>query len=545
MYSLYRLSLVVVFAFCVFSTLSLVSGCKIKNEYTDDVRCAMLDSIEAQMFQHTEDLDKLIARVDTTNISEFEQARLNTIKALLHFTNEEYGLSIKALENAESYYVKHGDDFHNNINQLIKAFNFEYLNLKDVAARLYIECEDYFAINHHEKYKFYASMGVLMMSKQLNLDKKILFERLKKEVAQLNNPVYHGLLYATMGVLEKNDSIKNLYYQQALSDNKKIKRWSRVYAIELNDLFWQIRQNKIANIQTYYDNFNNRSYSYTPSNRERLRYQYAQAYLYSVQDKNKQAINTAACLLDQAIAVNISKVESDCLQLLAYLYEKTGDFKNAHEMLVRYHQLKEKTAGILQQNRLTALGAHYHYTELEKDKLNLKIKHQRTLLISGVALFILFVILSLLWHKKEILKRKYVEVGKQIDNLISTLEQEKEKNTGLITQLENLKVQYHTQELSEFIQLVQQKQITKWVDFETHFLRLKQNWVENIKQKVPELTSVDIRYCMCLYFDMTNQEIADYLHLSNDAIKSAKKRLRDKFSLEEASEISIFLKKID
>jgi DNA-binding CsgD family transcriptional regulator len=497
------------------------------------------------MFQYPENLESQIGKVDTTNISDFEQARLNTIKALLHFNNEEYGLSIKALEKAESYYLKHGDDFHNHINQLIKAFDFEYLDLKDIAANLYIECEDYFAKTDNPKYKFYASIGVLRMSKQLNLDKLILFDRLKTEVAQLKDPVYNALLYATMGVLEKNDSIKSLYYQQAKSDNYKIKRWSRVYAIELNELFWEIWHNKIDDIQTYYDNFNNKSYSYTPSNRERLRYQYAQAYLFSIQGKNTQAIIATTRLLDQAVVLKISKVESDCLQLLAYLYEKTGNFKDAHEMLVRYHQLKEKTAGILQQNRFTALGAHYHYTELEKDKLNLKIKHQRTVLISGSALFILFVILSLLWHKKEILKRKYVEVGKQIDNLIYTLDREKNKNAGLITQLENLKVQHHTQELAEFIQLVEQKQITKWVDFESNFLRLKRSWVENIKQQVPELTPSDLRYCMCLYFNMNNQEIADYLYLGNDAIKTAKRRLRDKFSLEEASEISIYLKKFD
>lgn len=545
MYSLYRSSLLVFFAFGVLGTLLLFSGCKTKNECTNDARCALLDSIEAQMFQYSENLDSQIGKVDTTNISDFERARLNTIRALIYFYNEEYGVSIKALEKAESYYLSHRDDFHNHTNQLIKAFDFEYLDLKDIAASLYIECEEYFAKTDNQKYKFYASIGVLRMSKQLNLDKLILFDRLKTEVAQLKDPVYNALLYATMGVLEKNDSIKNLYYQQAKSDNYKIKRWSRVYAIELNDLFWQIRQNKMPNIQSYYDSFNNKSYSYSPSNREKLRYQYAQAYLFSIQEKNTQAIVAATTLLDQAVALKISKVELDCLQLLAYSYEKTGDFKNAHKMLVCYHQLKEKTAGIIQQNRFTALGAHYHYTELEKDKLNLKIKNQRTLIMSGVAFFILFVILSWLWHKREILKRKYVEIEKQIDNLIASLDLEKDKNTGLIVQLENLKVQYHTQELSEFIKLVEQKQINKWIDFETHFLKLKRNWVENIKQQVPELTAVDIKYCMCLYFNMNNQAIADYLNLSNDAVKSAKKRIRDKFSLEEASEINIFLKKFD
>jgi len=267
MYSIYRQYHLIVFVAVIICIILIFSGCITKNECSNNARFTMLDSIEAQMFQYPENLDSLIEKVDTTNISEFEKARLNTIKALIHFTNEEYGLSIKALENAESYYLSHGDEFHNHVNQLVKAFNFEYLDLKDIAANLYIECEEYFSKTDNQKYKFYAAVGVLMMSKQLNLDKNILFERLETEATQLNDPIYHGLLYATMGVLEKDDSLKNLYYQHALSDNKKIKRWSRMYAIELNNLFRLIRQNNIDSIQTYYDNFNNKSYSYTCSNR--------------------------------------------------------------------------------------------------------------------------------------------------------------------------------------------------------------------------------------------------------------------------------------
>ena len=164
----------------------------------------MLDSIEAQMFQQPENLDSLIEKVDTMRITDLEQARINTIKALLFYTNEEYGKSIKALEEAESYYLNHGDDFHNNVNQLVKAFNFEYLDLDDIAAKLYIECEDYFNKTSNQKYKFYASLGVLRMSKQLNLDQKLLFKRMQIEFSQLNDLNYNGLLFATMGVLEKD-----------------------------------------------------------------------------------------------------------------------------------------------------------------------------------------------------------------------------------------------------------------------------------------------------------------------------------------------------
>jgi hypothetical protein len=98
MHTIDRKNLFVIFVLGVIGTILLFSACNNKNECTDKVRCARLDSIEAHMFQYPENLESQIGKVDTTNISDFEQARLNTIKALLHFNNEEYGLSIKALK---------------------------------------------------------------------------------------------------------------------------------------------------------------------------------------------------------------------------------------------------------------------------------------------------------------------------------------------------------------------------------------------------------------------------------------------------------------
>jgi len=472
-------------------------GCKQKDNRNNKARYEMLDGIESQMFQQPESLDSLLAAVDTTNTTSYEQARIRTIQGLIDFNNEEYGKSIKELEQSETFFLSLGDHYHNHINKLIKAFTFEYLNLDNHAASLYIECEDYFNKNHQDKFKFYASLGLFRMAKQLKLDEKAIIDRLKKAAVQFNNPNYNGLLYATMGVFETNDSLKSIYYEKAKSELICVHRWSRVYAIELNLLFLKIRQEHSENTQKYYDNFSNIAYGYTPTIHEQMRYKYGQAYLYSKQGKNTQSIEVANHVLNEAVALNVAKVESDCVLLLANLYKRVSDFKNAHTMLERYHSLQKKNLDVLQRNQMIALGAHYRYSELEKEKLELKIQVQQSFLIICAISLILIVMFSIGWfsvknskYKQEILKLKNLEIEDQISNLLVSLKNKENRNENLIIQVEEMKVQHNDSlRISEFLQAIDQNRITTWMEYEACFQTLRPGWIEKLKQAVPELTA--------------------------------------------------------
>lgn len=543
----------IVFAFFVVATSISLSGCKQKDNCFNIKRCEMLDAIEAQMFQQPESLDKLLVKLDTTNITPYEQARIGTIRGLFKFENGEYDQSIKELEKAETSFLNQQDYYHLNINKLIKAFTFEYLNLDQQAAELYVECDNYFNTNHQDKYKFFASLGLFRMSKQLKLDEKVLLDRLKKAALQFNDPNYNGLLYTTMGVFEKNDSLKSIYYGQAKSELINGHRWSRVYAIELNSLFVKIRQDPSDNTQIYYDNFPNKPYIYVPTVHQKMRYKFGQAYLFSKQGKNKQSIGAATQVLKQAVELNITKVESDCVELLAYLYKRAGDFKKAHLMLERYNGMNEKNLETLQQNRLLALGAHYRYSELEREKLELKVQAQRSYLILGAMSLVFIVAFSIGWFllkdskcKQEILKLKNMEIEDQFSILLGSLKNKENRNENLITQIEELKIQHNDSlQISKFLEDIDQKKITTWMQYEACFLGFRIGWIERLKVQVPELTATDLKYCMCIYFNLNNFTVAKLCDTGVDAVKSAKQRIRDKFSLEDAKEIYIFLKSVN
>lgn len=528
----------------------LFNGCK---QAINRSRVEMLDRIEALMFQQPENLDSLLDKIDTTGITPHEQARMNTIRGVIQYDRGEFDKCINYLERAETFYLSEEDHYHSSITKLIRAFVFEYLKLADNAAGLYIECEEYFAKHHQHKFKFYASLGLLRMSEQLALDRKTLFERLRQDTDQLKEPIYKGLLYTAIGGLEKNDSLKISYYEEAKADFIEAHRWSGVYTMELNILFAKIKQDPSETTQIYYDHFPVKEYLYTPTPQQHIRYLYGQAYLLAKQRKDKRAIEVTNQVLKEAVALNIPSAESDCIQLLSVLYKHIRDYRNAQQMLERYHAMKERDLAVMRRNQVLALGAHYRYSELEREKLDLKIQVQRSLLIMAVMGLVFVIVFLIIWislkeskYKQKILKLKNIEIGEQISNLLCSLKAQKEENTDLIRHVESFKVQYHdTQEISELLKAIDQKQIATWMEYEAHFQHLRPGWIEKLKQEVPKLTSTDLKYCMCLYFNLNNYAIANLLGVGDEAVKSAKKRIRDKFSLDEATEIYLYLKKND
>ena len=528
----------------------LYNGCK---QGTDRPNGKILDRIEARMFRQPESLDSLLGKIDTTDITPHEQARINTIRGLIQYDQGKFDKCISDLEKAETFFLNQEDHYHSTINKLIQAFVFEHLQLANNAAGLYVACEDYFASHHDDRFKFYASLGLLRMSEQLALDKKARIECLRQDVEQLTDPVCEGLLYAAMGALEENDSLKIDYYESAKADFIRVHHWSAVYLTELNILFAKIRQDPSEKMQTVYDHFPDKNYPYTPTPQQHVRYLYGQAYLFAKQGKDKKSIEVTNNVLKEAAALNLPSIESECTHLLSVLYKHIRDYKNAQQMLERYHAMKEKELAAMRRNQVLALGAHYRYSELEREKLDLKVEVQHTFWLTAAIVLISVIVVLVVWillkesrHKQKLLKLQNVEIGEQIGNLLNSLKSKQDQNTNLIRQVEDLKVQYHdVQTISEFLKAIDQNRIRTWVEYESHFRQLRPGWVEKLKQKVPGLTATDLKYCMCLYFNLNNYVIGKLCGVGSEAVKSAKKRIRNKFSLDEATEIYLFLKNFD
>jgi hypothetical protein len=352
------------------------SGCE-NSTSRDELSCsANFDQIETEMFQKPENLDSLISKIDTSNISLQERARIKTIRGLIELNNENFDKSIKHLEIAEIHFLEKDDQYHLHINKLVKAFVFEYLQLYSNAAKLYTECDHYFDDEGQNSYRFYSLLGLFRLSNQLGLDKNNLVNNIKSQIEILSDPTHSGVFNSALGAMEKNDLLKLLLYENAKNNFAEVNRWSRVYTIEINMLYAKIRLDTTNNIQKIYDTFPDKKYQYSPSAHQNLRYKYAQAYLYAKQGKYLIAIKETRSVLNQAVKEDNSLIKTDCIQLLNFMYRKTRDYEKSLKMLERYNRIKNIETNRNQKSRLLSLCAHYKFTELEKEKLNLKSRLQ-------------------------------------------------------------------------------------------------------------------------------------------------------------------------
>ena len=540
-------------SFITLAIIGLLVSCGLKDSQKDTSLSDRLTEIEERIFLDIENLDSLLIGIDTTNLSPIAAARINTIKGLAQYNKEEYRNCISSLEKAEFVFIDAQDEYHIHINRLIKAFAFELLQLEGIAIETYIECDTYFSTNGFTSLRFYSSLGLLRYSKLIGIDGEELKKRIQEDSEKLKDPIYDGLFYATLAFIEKDQTLQIDYTQRAIESFSKGDYWAKVYKWELNLLYKMMEKDHSEKMQKYYDQFPTKKYSHTPTLNERLRYKFAQAFLYIRQKKFDDAIKIAIEVLNEADKANDSRVKNECLQNLVFLYVKTGNYKKAFEMREKFLMLESKRVNELKRNQLFALGAHYKFSELEKDKSNLKLKVQRSILIIIVVSFLLLSLVILGWQllqrdkrTREKLQKEKMEIQGQIDNLLSSFRKSESDNKQLINQMEDVKSRYNKSiRISEFLSSVENREIKNWMEFEVHFSVLLPGWMESLKQKAPGLTPTDIRYCMCIYFNLSNYVISDLCNVSNDAIKSAKKRIRDKLLLADATEIYLFLKAIE
>lgn len=531
----------------------LFISCRQKDSYCNGNNNEKLQAIEEVMLEYPEQVDSQISKIDTIHLTRCDSAQYLLIKGFYHYWRGHYARSIHEISQSDTIFSDLGDDYHQNLNNLVKAFTFEYINLDNDAASLYLSCNDYFKKKGLEKLKIYSTLGLIRLSKVINLDKAALINEAQANITKLKSPIFDGLFYSTLGIIEKNDSLKINYYELAKKNFILAKSWHRTYTMEINQLFPKIRLDHSDQMEQYYWQLTDKYKFYTPIEFLKMRYRYAQGYLYSKQGKSKDAVLVFENILKEPDTKKMPEIELDCVKFLAVLHMRLGNYKEASDYQYRQTELEKENKEILQQNQILALSSHYRFTELEQEKVALKLKYKNTFfmlcIVSLVFTLILFITMLTLKQsrlKREILLLKNIEIEEQFGNLLKSLESQKNNNQALIEQVEKTRSQYKdSQSITRLLLEIEQGQIKSWNEFEEKFLENRHVWFNNLRNQNPELSSTDLKYCMCLYLNLNNTSIATLCSISLDAIKSAKKRIRNKLSLNEASEINEYLRSFE
>ena len=196
---------------------------------------------------------------------------------------------------------------------------------------------------------------------------------------------------------------------------------------------------------------------------------------------------------------------------------------------------------------------------------------------SQVFLFFLYILIAAiiyLWYKLRIISREKKLVREKLlaERKVINLEKEKlttevdHKNTELasltmhmvnkakilseqISHLDIISKQTDkaTQEkLSKLIAKLQEETIMDkdWEYFELHFDKVYQNFLSNLKQRFPELSTTDIRLAAYIRMSLSSKEIAELMNKTIRGVESSRYRLRQMLNLESGDNLTDFLFKL-
>ncbi|TKG94557.1 tetratricopeptide repeat protein [Puteibacter caeruleilacunae] len=527
--------------------------CSQTEKCSSELTCAQLDSIETVMFKHPNWIDSLLQRVDTTDITEYERARIQTCQGLYFNEKGQFDRSIATLVKAEAFFIKENDEYHVHINRLIRAFAFEQLKLYNEAAKLFIQCDNYFHSNDYKSLKFYSSLGLLRLYEYLKFDKEEQKHKLRILTSELNDEYYNAVLYASMGNVEGVDSVKVWYYQRAKEFYKKVRRWSGVYSMDFNILRVRYRMNNWQEIKGCDTKSFSLGYVYEPTPHQQLRSLYLKASVLGHQQRNKEALVVIKKVHSLAIKLRSAIEEVNSLKVLAILYNRLGDYEQAYQMERQYIAAKDRQEEALNKSQLIALGANYRFTELEREALDSKLKASNFQVMLLVLVILLLAAFWIGWHlvrSKENERKTLVQQNADIENNLQKvneeLQEEKTEKNNLVNKLKVEKMKsVDSDKLTALLSDISNDHINSWIAYEKRFYELLPNYVDRLKQEWPNLTSTEIRYCMCFYFNLENYVVSKLTGNSVNGVKSAKTRLRKKLELETISELYLALKKIE
>ena len=83
-----------------------------------------------------------------------------------------------------------------------------------------------------------------------------------------------------------------------------------------------------------------------------------------------------------------------------------------------------------------------------------------------------------------------------------------------------------------------------WKLFEEAFNNADKDFLKNLKQKHPELTSNDLRLCTYLRLNLSSKEIAPLLNISSRSVEVKRYRLRKKMNLHHDTNLTNYILKL-
>lgn len=308
------------------------------------------------------------------------------------------------------------------------------------------------------------------------------------------------------------------------------------------------------------------------------------ANIYFNRKEYSKSLFNALSGLEIAKATKTIDTEKDLHKLLSEIYSAMGNYKNAFS----HSQLnKQLSDSIFNENNVRQIAELEFTYKFEKEKQALVLEQHKKdavqaarrklqniiiitlsvsiILVSLLALYILSLyrfknranraIRIMEQEKERLLQQEIERINLELEQNRKSLAaaslkliQNSERDAEIIKRLEST-LENSTPEGKKIINAIISdfKRISRssnWNEFELLFQKVHKSFYEKLNENFPNLTANERKLCAFLKLNMSSKDIANITFQSEEALKKARQRLRQKIGIDRDTNLVIYLQNI-
>lgn len=490
-----------------------------------------------------EDADSLMQMVDFLKL---EKLDLGYYYLTNSFLNQKKGNQSKAainIQKAMEIFQKYGKDKDKAEANLIWGIFYEGINLPDKAAESYFDGLKYYQDKKPSKIQLYLLLGLVKTASE----KDYFLNEAEEILPKLNNRNDSLLYYKAKAYSEVDIKARHLLYLRILNDYTDLfdsRGRINLYGSLAVDC-QVLGKNDSANY--YLAKAEQILKESDLSNLQLIHYFFIKVYIDTKSGRIAEAERSIDLIIDSTQSQ--PGLLSQAYLRKSHIQYSQKKYADANTSLLRHVKYEKEKFMSIQDNQISLLTIRYKLNQQEVELLRIR----NFWLTITIGLFVAFFILSILFL---IQRRKVYHEKQALKDLVSITSAERlelERKFHFSRDLLH-KTAYANEGNQKDETLKYNKPIIpvgligtykEWKDFRSEFIYQHPLFFERLKKRHPDLNALDFKYCFCIFSRLTIQQTANIHGVTYDAVKKARSRLKNKFSLNTVDELPIYLESID
>jgi len=308
------------------------------------------------------------------------------------------------------------------------------------------------------------------------------------------------------------------------------------------------------------------------------------AQVYHSKNDYSRTLEYAIPGLELAQELKMIETEKDLHQLLSDVYAKTNQYKSAYIHSNQFKMLSDSIFNEQNIRQIAELEFTYKFDQekqaiaLEQNKKDaIEASRRKLQYVIIIFLAVCFGISSLLavyihrlyrfrnranqairdleLEKKRLLEKEIERINLELEqnrkSLTATslkLIQNSERDAGNVRRFESVldgtSPEGRKILLSIISDIKRMSRSSNWNEFELLFQKVHKSFYDGLNDKFPDLTANERKLCAFLKLNMSSKDIANITFQSEEALKKARQRLRQKLGIDRDTNLVVFLQNI-